>query len=360
MKLVAFAMAVLAAVVIFGCADNPMPPPQEQSGQTQETLTDSPRGNFLLPGFYTFSGTDDYNEGFLNLIRINPFNGRATTVWKLGVSNTATELVSPFGLTFDVDGSIYAFVSWLDFTPGHQYSRLARVDSRTGAVAYIGAPIPLHFAAPEIDANGTLYVTGFTVGPPEGGDPLIFGDDVLYRVNKVTGAPTAIGHTGRTDWMDLASDAQGRLWATTDNKLYQLNKQTGAATFITNITGVPQTPLPGITGIPPEDWQYMEVMTIAFDDLGILWATAMKGFSLGFGNGIVLRINPHTGRATYVGVTNKPYNHGGDIKPLKVRLCHLLGNGSFSSLVVSMDALAAHLAHGDIVPGAAGNSCNCP
>ncbi len=358
MKRATIAMAILAAVLIFGCADDPVPAPQTE--QPTEQRTDSPPANFLLPGFYSFSGTDDFNEGFLNLIRINPFTGRGTTIWKLGVANTATEYLLPFGLAFDVDGTMYAFISFADFVPGHQYSKLARVDSRTGAVTYIGGSIPLHFAGPDIDANGNLYVTGFTVGPPEGGDPWFFGDDVLYRVNKVTGVPTAIGHTGRTDWMDLAFDSQGRLWATTDNMLYQLNTSTGAATFVTNITGVPQTPIPGVTGIPPEDWQYMEVMTIAFDDFGVLWATAMKGFSSGFGNGIVLRINPRNGRATYVGVTNTPYNHGGDIKPIRVRICHRLVNGAFSSLVVSMDALAAHLAHGDIVPGAAGNSCNCP
>jgi outer membrane protein assembly factor BamB len=170
----------------------------------------------------------------------------------------------------------------------------------------------MHFAGPEMDDKGNIYATGFIEGPPEtGGQPeLIFGDTYLYRINKRTGVATRVGNTGRADWMDLAFDSKGRLWATTDNMLYQLDTKTGAAKFITNITGVPQTNIPDM---PPEDWPYMEVMTIAFDANDVLWATGIKGFVIYLGNSPVMRIDTKTGKATVVGYTNKGYNHGGDI-----------------------------------------------
>jgi hypothetical protein len=110
--------------------------------------------------------------------------------------------------------------------------------------------------------------------------------------------------------MDLSFDRQGRLWATTKNKLWILNTKTGAATFMTDITGVPKENIPGDCS---DDWPYMEVMSIAFDEANRLWATAMRGFSMCTEvNSPVLEIDTRTGAARVVGYTNQVYNHGGD------------------------------------------------
>ena len=278
-------------------------------------------------------------------------------------------LPSPFGLAFDVDGSIYAIVSWLDLgtdtlLPAPGWSRLAKVDEGTGAVTYLGAPIPLHFAGPDMDACGNLYATGFTVGAPETYDPTmgtfnppyIFGDSYLHRIDKYTGADTTVGDTGKTHWMDLAFDSEGRLWATTENELWQLDTETGAATFITPIYGVPQYDIPGVD---PADWGWMEVMSIAFDEHDNLWGTAIKGFSPDLGNSPVLEIDTHTGATTLVGYTDKPFNHGGDFRPAKVTVCHRK-KGRYDTIRIDLDDLPAHRAHGDIVPGTDGYGCECP
>ena len=82
-----------------------------------------------------------------------------------------------YRLTFDTDGTMYTIISWLDFTEGHQKSRLARVNMKTGKVKYIGKYVPLHFAGPEMDEHGNIYATSFTVGDPAGGPMYLFGDN---------------------------------------------------------------------------------------------------------------------------------------------------------------------------------------
>jgi hypothetical protein len=47
-------------------------------------------------------------------------------------------------------------------------------------------------------------------------------------------------------------------------------------------------------------------------------------------------------------------SHGGDIPPRKVNVCHLKKNGQYVSINVSLAALAAHLDHGDMLPGTDG------
>ena len=311
----------LAFLFMVGCQSDTGTSPDLAKSQVAQGSIEPLTKACDLPQYYSFAETNDFSEGFLNLIKIDTRTGGATTIWKLGISNDPVtgEVLSPFGLTFDVDGSMYTIISWLDFIEGHQKSRLARVDFKTGAVTYIGSFIPLHFAGPEMDKHGHIYATSFTVGDPAGGPPFLFGDNSLYRFDRITGAATRIGNTGRGDWMDLAFDSKGRLWATTKNKLFVLNTRTGAASFVKNITGVPNTDQ-HIPGIPAEDWPFMEVMSIAFDEHDVLWATAMRGFSAALGNGLVLRINVDTGRAHIVGYTNASYNHGGDILLFKDKM----------------------------------------
>ena len=181
---------------------------------------------------------------------------------------------------------------------------------------------------------------------------------VVYRFDKYTGEKTRVGDTGRADWMDLAFDSKGRLWATTDNKLYLLDPQTGASTFVTDIYGVPNTDIPGTC---EADWPYMEVMSIAFDDKDVLYATAMRGMSICTDvNTPVMTVDVATGIATLIGYTNQPYNHGGDIMPKMVKVAHRTAGGTYTCISINLSDLPAHLAHGDYVPGTGGHPCTCP
>lgn len=262
--------------------------------------------------------------GFVGLEKIDTATGLGTHITCLNIEPLPEfpwAGFTPFGITFDEKGTMYTLVNWLDGDPLHARSRLARVDMATGDLTYIGDFWEINTAGPEMDACGNIYVTGFTVGDPAtGGEPpILWGDSYLYRVDSRTGERVRVGDTGRTDWMDLAFDSQGRLWATTDNMLYRLDTKTGAATFVTDILGVPTS---GIPNLCPEDQPYNEVMTIAFDDNNILWATAMKGFSACWPvNGTTLRVDPVTGIATLVGFTGQSYNHGGDTLLYKKQGC---------------------------------------
>jgi len=268
-----------------------------------------------------------------------------------------------YGYTFDLDGSCYAM---MDAYQGGNAATLCRIDMQTGAVTYVNPDLvyPMMFSGGDIDHNGVLYQAGFSVGPPEFPDSLSFtGGYSLWRVNKATGHLTEVGDTrvgtggawaGR--WMDLAFDSQNRCWTTCDNKLFLLDTIDGHSTFVTDIIGVPQSNLPGDEC--PEDWQYMEVMDIAFDEHDVLWASAMRGFSwcTGFTNAPVMRIDTNTGQATVVGYAwTGVQNHGGDIMPTRVSIAHRKGNGSFQDITIAIEDLPEHLAHGDYVPGTVGD-----
>jgi hypothetical protein len=181
--------------------------------------------------------------------------------------------------------------------------------------------------------------------------------DPIYRIDKHTGEATPVGDTGYTRWMDMACDSEGRLWATFDNDLYTLDTQTGASTFVTHVSGVPQVDVPGVC---PEDWPYMEIMSIEFDAKGVLWATAIRGFS--YCDQIdapVMSVDIEAGVATVVGYTHQGHNHGGDIPPERVKVCHRKGNGGYVTITVPLSSLADHRAHGDLVPGVDTEDCNC-
>jgi len=312
-----FCMVTFAALV-FGCSDDATRPTSVPLGgadlNASAPMCGEGRTPGLLPGYYSIFWPWDLTTGAA-LLKIDTRTGQGTRLCTFILPNDPEypgELVmwSPFGLTFDTDGTMYTIVDFLDFTGAVPWSRLVRIDPRTGQMTFIGEHYNTSFAGPEMDCHGNIYATGFTVGDPAGGPPYIYGDSYLYRINKNTGVATRIGDTGRTDWMDLAFDTQGRLWATTKNKLWILNTRTGAATFMFDIVGVPKESIPGCCS---QDWPYMEVMSIAFDSANRLWATAMRGFSSCTEvNAPMLEIDIHTGHATLVGYTNQVYNHGGD------------------------------------------------
>lgn len=269
----------------------------------------------------------------------------------------------PFGLTFDLDGTCYALLA---FYQGENASVLARLDTQTGTVTPVnlGQVYPFIFSGPDIDSHGNLYVAGFTVGPPEDPEnPAWWGGYDLWRVNKATGEMELVGDTQvgtggefAGEWMDLAFDSQDRCWTTCRNKLFLLDTTDGHSTFVTDITNVPTEYIPDDDC--SEDWQYMEVMNLAFDENDVLWASCIRGFSncMGFVNAPVMRIDVNTGEGTVVGYAyTGGQNHGGDIMPNKVPVAHRTANGQFVNIVVNMTALPAHLGHGDYVPGTVGD-----
>ena len=100
---------------------------------------------------------------------------------------------------------------------------------------------------------------------------------------------------------------------------------------------------------------------VAFDAKDVLWATAMRGFS--FCDQIdapLMRVDIEAGAATVIGYTHQGYNHGGDIPPVQVRVCHRKGNGGYVPITIDMASLPDHRAHGDIVPGVDSTDCSCP
>jgi len=262
-------------------------------------LANSPHSALKPGGFYSGSGF------FYEIVElINTKKGIGVPVLPMGLDFTAGDNVNSFGwatfgLTFDVDGTMYILQNIAAFDPGQVRSQLARVDTRTGEVTPIGDMVPFNTSGPDIDANGNLYVCGFQVNALG----YIWGNSSLWRVNKATGEFTEVGDTGHTNWMDLAFDSTGTLWGTFDNDLYTIDPATGASTFVTEIHGVPDA----------GDPRRMEVMSIAFDKNDVLYATAMTVYYEDPNGGPILRIDTATGDAELLGYTEQPYNHGGDI-----------------------------------------------
>ena len=355
-RYVAHLSLMVVVLVALGC--------REQPGQrpTDPTTTAILKGSDASPLFYTPHWAIE-NNWVPALESIDTQTGLGTSMCLFDIApdpEYPDAFFTPYGLAFDLDGTAYTIVSWFDGVQEHSKARFARVDMATCALTYIGEPYSINMAGPEIDACGNVYATGFTVGDPATGQipPFVWGDSYLYRIDKHTGEATRVGDTGYTRWMDMAVDSHGRLWATFDNDLYTLDTQTGASTFVTHVTGVPQSDIPGVC---PEDWPYMEIMSIAFDEKDVLWATAMRGFS--YCDQIdapVMRVDIQMGAATVVGYTHQGYNHGGDIPPVHVKVCHRKGNGAYVPITIELTSLPDHRAHGDIVPGVDSSDCNCP
>ena len=346
-----FLLVVVAACMVIGMAGCGSDP---SNGPTSPQSVDEAKTGNGQPQWYT----PGWQLDGVYVETLNTRTGRGTlgAVWDQALG-------FPFGLAFDLDGTCYALLA---FHQGGNASVLTRLDTRTGAVTPVnlGQVYPLIFGGPDIDSHGNLYVTGFTVGPPEDPTtPAWWGGYDLWRVNKATGAMELVGDTrvgtggaNGGEWMDLAFDSQDRCWTTCRNKLFLLDTTDGHSTFVRDIVGVPQSNIPGDEC--PDDWQYIEVMNIAFDDNDTLWGSAIRGFSpcAGFINAPVVKIDVNTGQATVVGYAETGgQNHGGDIMPSKVTVAHRSGNGKSVNIVISMAALPAHLAHGDYVPGTVGD-----
>ncbi len=352
------------AILVFGCSQNDMLQPDGTQDANQDgSLEKAGRGK-IKPHFNTiYWPPPTYPVAVMDL---NKHDGEGVQMAVLDVASAPPGWVgeypgfaTPYGLAYDIDGTVYSLHNWFNGVEEECFSQLIKINLDTGEVEPIGPVHDINFAGPEFDAYGNLYATGFTVGAPEGGPIYVWGDSNLYRINKVTGEKTLVGDTGHTEWMDLDFDSEGRLWATFGNDLYTLDTETGASEFVTHIYGVEDNWIPGVC---EEDWEYMEVMGMAFDKNDVLWATAMKGFSGCDEGGLAvpfMTIDIDSGVATLVGSSIlQGQSHGGDIPPQKVNICHLK-NGQYVPITINISALAAHLAHGDILPGADGDGSGC-
>ena len=349
-----FVLLGLMALLAFGCSDeNTMGPDQTMEVDDTFTQLDADkygRSTVFPDRYYSMFFTDEtgnYSEFSL----INKHSGHASFVWRLdapiGGDGENSFGWIPFGFAFDVDATMYMTHNILSFVPADVLSQFARIDSETGEVFPIGEPVPFNTSGGDIDACGNFYVCGFEV-PALG---YIWGNDLLYRVDKETGEFIEVGPTGHTHWMDLAFDSDGVLWGTFDNELYTIDTETGASTFITEIHDVPDA----------GDPRFMEIMSIAFDKHDVLYGTGLTVHWFDPNGSPVMKIDPNTGETELLGYSHTTdYNHGGDIMPSRVKIAHRKGNGDYVCKYVSMQSLPAHLAHGDYVPGSAGHDCDCP
>jgi hypothetical protein len=346
---------VALAIGGFGCSqEQPLAPEADQTGDQSFTGVMKARHN-APPGYYTGYWT----AIGMNIETIDVVHGVGIPfledVFLDEMYDGGRGFTAGLGLTFDVDGSVYIINNWLDGVTSPPIGELTKIDLNTGEFTVI-ADLGNHFSGSEIDACGNLYTVGFEpVGANAGYyfSPL-YGDK-LCIVDKYTGEVTTIGEgTGLSDVMDLAFDSQGTLWATTENKLFTIGLDDGVPTWVADITNVPPT--------PPGETNPMMIMSIAFDKHDVLYGTAMVGFCAVCdpSHSPIMQIDAATGEGTLLGYSELGYNHGGDTMPTKVRVAHLQGNGEYSCKSISLDALPAHLAHGDYVPGTDGHDCDCP
>ena len=200
--------------------------------------------------------------GMNALTRIDPSSGAATVIGSFGLSgqgdpqrNDALDL----SMTFDCDGNL-----WL-------------------ASAYAGK---LWTVNPSTGATTTIGNTGHSITGLIARGPLLFGaggrgDNTFYQINTETGAATAIGSFGTTNWINSVSmsfDSVGTLWAV--------------------LNYVP--PAPGSTTVP--DWSDLATMDPSSGEMTILGPITgpdslrqigMKGFAVGPPRCIAGALIPH-------------------------------------------------------------------
>jgi hypothetical protein len=346
------ACLLTASIALHGCGRDGTLDAVGTSEDTLAARSSVQQSTGLFPGGYYSTFFSNQTGAYSEFSRIDLNDGAASLVWSIGIDpypGQSPEQFGPttFGITFDLDGTMYGTVNLISFDPSLVQSQLARFDVASGTVELIGDPVPFNTAGSEIGPCGTMYVCGFQVNALG----YIWGNSNLWRVDKRTGEFHLVGDTGHTNWMDLAFDSKGTLWGTFDNELYTIDTTTGASTFVTHVSGVPDAG-------PP---YFMEVMSIAFDERDQLFGTGLTVLYDHPDGSPVMSIDIETGVATLIGYSmTEIANHGGDTLPTRVRICHRTGKGTYIPMTIALDALEAHRSHGDIVPGVDTESCGCP
>ncbi|MCZ2080296.1 MAG: hypothetical protein LC130_35455 [Bryobacterales bacterium] len=131
-------------------------------------------------------------------------------------------------LTFSLDGRMLTVCA----TEETGVQRLVLVDPQTGSGSMFGEPITgLNVMGMELAPDGKLYA----FGDSNAQSPTY---NSLFTINPDTGRTTRIGSTEvQGFFMDLAFDADGRMWATNVNALFRVDPSTGKATKVIDYLG---------------------------------------------------------------------------------------------------------------------------
>lgn len=182
----------------------------------------------------------------------------------LGTVNVTNGDVAIIGRTSEVLTDIAFSPSGELF--GVSFSSLYRVDVATAQLSLVGSlGVIDQVNALVFGADGTLYAAG--------------GQGVLYTVNPVSGAASAVGPIGRESAGDLAFDATGTLYmASTSDELVRVDRVTGAGTIV------------GPLG-------FSAVFGLAFGDDGIMYGIAgTQVFSINLATGSGTPVSNFGGR----------------------------------------------------------------
>lgn len=223
----------------------------------------------ILSGVATAGTLYTTHSGGSRLATIDTTTGAGAVIGPFGYNNV-------WGLSFSPDGTLYVATG----------GQLATVNLATGAATPFGANNGMQTL--QFSSSGALY--GASLG---GGN--------IFQLDPVTGVSTRIGNLGALGFpaiMDLAMDSHGTMYAIADpptppnpSRLYTINLATGVGTLVNTFT----EPC---------------MMALAFDRADNLYAT---GFCTG--NSPLYLLEPGTPwTATLVGFTGLN-SHGGDFPP---------------------------------------------
>ena len=111
-------------LMAYGCSvDDPALAPDgnllsvESTGDASASIKS---GAGLVPGGYYSFRWEDLGAGYGGFERIDTRTGLANVIWHLELPNDDT---TPLGLAFDLDGTMYTTMNYMDFTPENCWSR---------------------------------------------------------------------------------------------------------------------------------------------------------------------------------------------------------------------------------------------
>ena len=282
-------LLLVGLIVITGCDQLLANIEATRGGQTEANVSSTvgeEEPADSLPMFYTS------HDAHVKLAMIDLDSGTGTDIASYEHPNLEIDRAA----WFIPDGAVYqsAFYAIMNKRLPAEAPRedaeayLVKITPNTGEINLIGDPIKINMLGFEISYCGEIFATGMELTNAIGA---VYGDNKLYRIDPVDASLTLVGDTGIAEIMDLAFDPEGTLWATVGNVLYILDQETGNPTTIATITGV------------EEDH---EIMGIGFTDDGILYGTTP------FSDGLYT-IDPGSGAVTQVGRHGFKFAHGGDI-----------------------------------------------